>query len=323
MSKRLGHIYHDLASMIGAGIPLLRALESIASRKGQLPAVFARIAESVRQGDPIAERMADSPRIFKPFDIGVVRVGEETGLLSECLTHLGQWHDFAARQRATIISGCVYPFLVLHMGALIAPLPAIVVGGSGLLGYLRAVLSILSIIYVPVFAILLVLKAMPRRGTVRFLFDSFVLRIPVVGKAMFQLALSRFSRAFAIASGAGVPYVRCIQMAVENTANEAVARMFQPAIESAAAGNAMSEGFSKRIPPEFLALWEVGEETGDLDEATARLAKMTGDSAEMYLAELARWLPRIIYFIVMGIMAYQILKTAMGIYGNVLEDLPR
>lgn len=321
MAKQLAHIYHNLSTLLEAGVPVIRSLGNIASRPGKLPGIFRHIGESARNGDMISDTMEEYPRTFKPFDIGVVRVGEESGLLPECFDQLGKWHDFLTHMRRTIVSGCIYPFFILHLAAIVAPLPAFILGATDITGYLRSMLGILSLIYVPVAVVLLTLKLMPRHGRIRLIFDRFFLRIPILGKALLHLAMSRFTRAFSIACHAGIPYLRCMNMALENTANEAVIRMFQPGLKSAMAGQPISEGFSDSLPAEFIALWEIGEETGDLDEVAERLAKMTGETAQLYLTELAKWLPRIIYFIVMLIMAYLILKTAAGIFGSALPKM--
>jgi hypothetical protein len=60
-------------------------------------------------------------------------------------------------------------------------------------------------------------------------------------------------------------------------------------------------------------LWRTGELTGSLDVTLERLAAMTGDQAEFTFTELARWLPRVIYFLVVIYMAYMFFKFGMAI----------
>ena len=292
---------------------MLRTLETAGSGLGKMGGVLEKVLGSVREGKDLADTMAEHPQVFDRFDVAVVRVGETSGSLPESFKMLGEWYDFRRRMRGILISGSVYPLLLLHLGALIAPIPRWVLGYIGMWGYFRAVAGILALVYIPLTALFLFLKLRPKRGRVGLAFDEFVLRIPVLGEAVKQLGISRFTQAFHIMCRAGIPYLQGIEMAMENTPNAAVAQMFAQAAEQGRRGQGMFTGLSKRLPEYYRNLWEVGEESGELDEVTGRLARMTGESAEMRFTELAKWLPRIMYFFIMGIMAYQILKTASSV----------
>ena len=90
------------------------------------------------------------------------------------------------------------------------------------------------------------------------------------------------------------------------------------ASEKVKLGEEMSAGFSKLLPSEFIALWEVGEESGELDDSARRLADMHAFNAELRFTAIAQWVPRIIYGIVCMVMIYYILKGFSQIYGNLI-----
>ena len=313
MRRYLSQVYHNLSTLLDAGVPLLRTLETAASGLGKMGPVLEEVLSSVREGKDLAEAMEEHRKVFDRFDVAVVRVGETSGSLPESFKMLGEWYDFKKRMRGIIISGSIYPLLLLHLAALIAPIPRFVLGGIGIWGYFRAVAGILALVYVPLTALFLFLKFRPKRGWAGLAFDKFALGIPVLGEAVKQLGISRFTQAFHIMCRAGVPYLQGMEMAMENTPNAAVAQMFAQAAEQGRRGEGLSTGLSQRLPEYYRNLWEVGEESGELDEVTARLARMTAESAEMRFTELAKWLPRIMYFIIMGIVAYQILKMASSV----------
>ena len=73
---------------------------------------------------------------------------------------------------------------------------------------------------------------------------------------------------------------------------------------SAMEGNTASSGFPRNIPQEYLSLWEIGEETGELEKTVDKISEISGDKAELLLTELARWLPIIIYFMTFFICYY-------------------
>lgn len=316
MSRYLNQVYHNLATLLDAGVPLLRTLKTAGSGLGKASGVLVEMRSSVQEGKDLAEAMAEHPKMFDGFDIAVVRVGETAGALPESFKMLGEWYDFKKRMRGIIISGSVYPLLLLHLGALIAPVPRLVLGHIGMWEYFQAVAGILALVYVPLTALLLFLKFRPRRGRAALVFDKFTLGIPVLGEAVKQLGISRFTRAFHIMCRAGIPYLQGIEMAMENTPNAAVAQMFAQAAEQGRRGEGMFTGLSQRLPEYYRNLWEIGEESGELDEVTGRLARITGESAEMWFTELAKWLPRIMYFFIMMIMVYLIFTTASSVVGS-------
>ena len=84
------------------------------------------------------------------------------------------------------------------------------------------------------------------------------------------------------------------------------------------AGQPVSSGFGGYLPRDFVEMWKIGEETGSLDDALARLADFTSDRAQSTFTELARWVPRIIYLLIVVYVAYVIL----GMYGGTLLSGP-
>jgi type II secretory pathway component PulF len=70
------------------------------------------------------------------------------------------------------------------------------------------------------------------------------------------------------------------------------------------------------LPAEFIAVWQVGEETGDLDESAARLGKLYGENADRRFQAVAAWTPRLIYAVVSAVMIYFIFKGFSQIYGD-------
>ena len=75
--------------------------------------------------------------------------------------------------------------------------------------------------------------------------------------------------------------------------------MFEGGAQSAKAGNAAHEGFSKKINTEYLNLWQIGEETGELSKTVDKIAEISGDRADLYCTEFAKWFPRVIYFLLL------------------------
>ena len=292
-------VYHSLSVMLAAGLPLLRALQTVtAGLRGRLAAVFRTVAGDIERGDPPAEAMAKHPKAFGPLDVLMVEVGHTSGNLAEYFEDLSTWHRFRYRLRGIILSGLMLPLVLIHAAALIIPAPNLILGRMDAVQYLLSVIGTLAIFYIPAACILAVVYLTPKTGLLRSTLDAMVIWIPVLGGAVLHLGLSRYSRASHMLYKAGTSLVQCCEAAAGVVGNTKVRSWLDGGTQSARAGGPVSAGLSSRLPLEFIETWRTGEEAGAMEDVTARLAANSADIAEHRFTELARWLPRIVYFIV-------------------------
>ena len=200
------------------------------------------------------------------------------------------------------------PILLIHAMAFIVPVPGFVLGGWQIEPYLISVVKILSLFYIPAAIIFVILRMTPKTGPLRRLLDHLTLKIPLLGRAVYKLALSRYCWVFHMLIKAGVPITDCAEKATAATGNAVVTDLVKPAAASTKAGRPVSDGLSTELPLDFLDIWRVGEETGNLDDVTKRLADNNAEAAEFWLNEFARWLPRLVYCLVCLLMIYYVFK---------------
>jgi type IV pilus assembly protein PilC len=309
--------YHNLATMLDAGVPMQRSLNVVAvGLEDRLHRAFLELAEAVAKGNTLAETMTGSPAVFGPLDVMIVRAAEKSGSLPESLNLLSKWYEFSARIRKRMLSGLLLPIFLIHLTAIFAPLPGYLLGGWNIWGYLTEVAVILSLFYVPAAAVLIV-RMMPRTSPLYRMLDKLMLKIPVLSQAVFKLALSRYCWVFHMLTRAGLPITDCAEMAAAGTGNVVVAELFEPGTASAKAGNPVSAGFSTQLPVELISIWRIGEETGELDNVTKRLADSNGQAAEFLFGEVAQWFPRLVYGLVSLLIIYYIFRNLGIIYGSV------
>ncbi|MHC4722938.1 MAG: type II secretion system F family protein [Planctomycetota bacterium] len=284
--------------------------------KGKLKKGFKGIYESVNQGESIFEGMAKYPGVFAPLDVSIVKAADTSGNLPPLLMMLSQWYEFRTRMKRIMISGLMLPLFIIHIAAIFPPGIFLIAGQMTYRIFCISVFSVLSIFYIPAFVILFICKFTPKRGFLRRILDEFLRFIPLLGKALLYLALSRYCRSFNMLYAAGVPITKCAEIATESTGNLAVVRLVEGSITSTQRGKSISEGFSKRLPSEFLALWETGEVSGALDHVTKKMADFTSDKAEFMLTEIIRWIPRLVYFLVVVVIALLILSQLGKIFSS-------
>jgi type IV pilus assembly protein PilC len=307
MPKSLAMAYDNLSTMLDAGVPLLRSLNTIASGlEPRMKKAFLAVADGVSKGNPLAETMSQNRRVFSPLDIMLIDAGETSGNLAELVSLLAGWHEMSRRMLRKMLAGLLLPVLILTIAAFVIPLPNYILGNQTMGDFLLNVVGILLLFWIPAVIVVLVVRMTPKTGLLRRVLDHIVLRIPVLGTAMYKLALCRFLWVFHAMCKAGVPVADCIGMAVPAAGNAVVGDMFRPAAERVRAGEPLGGGLSSKLPIELVEMWKVGEETGTLDEVTKRLAQQNTEAAEFWLAEFARWFPRFVYFLFGLLMAYYV-----------------
>jgi type II secretory pathway component PulF len=318
LAKGLATAYYNLSTLLEAGVPLLRSLRTVeAGLRGPLQRAFGRLIEGVSNGNPLSDAVDTNPKLFARLDVMIIRAAEASGNLAESFGLLAKWHEFSQRIKRRILSGLALPFLLIHVTAIVAPLPAFVLGGCDVKSYILSALLIVSVFYIPAAIIIAIMRLTPETGIARRVLDHLSLWIPVLGRALYKLALSRYCRVFYMLCKAGVPITQCAEMATSGAGNAVVADLFRPAAASVESGNPFSEGLSSKLPPEFVEPWKIGEETGELDEIAKRLADTNAEAAEFWFNEFGRWFPRFVYVLVCGVMIYQIFKLLPAAMGGI------
>lgn len=320
MVKGLATVYDNLSTLLAAGVPLIRSLRTVsAGLRGRLQQVFLQVTGGVEKGIPLSDAMSLHPKVFAGLDMMIIHAAEESGNLAEALDMLGHWHEFSRRVKRRVLSGLLLPVLIIHLAAFLPPLPRLILSGWDVEAYFRSVLLTLAIPYILGTLIVGVMRLTPQTGVARRALEGFSLRIPALGRALYNLALSRYCRIFHMTSKAGMPITECADLAFNGTGNVVVADLFRACTASVKAGNPFSEGLSSKLPPEFIEPWRIGEETGQLDEISRRLAEKNGEAAEFWFNQFAFWFPRIVYVALLLIMAAIVIHRFVSLYSGILS----
>ena len=310
MAGQLALIYNNISVTLLAGLPILRSIPiSISGMKGTIPTAFANLAKGLSMGDGLAKTMAKYPRVFNQIDVLVVEAGEISGNLPECLKLLSNWHSFCDRLRHIVISKMMFPFVLIHLAVVLNHAPALFLAQINMTQFLFRVAATLTFFYSPAVVIFAAVSLTPKTGFFRRRVDCLALRIPILGQAVRQLALNRYCRVFQMLYHAGLPIVQCAKKASENTGNVFVTEMLAGGAASSISGNPVSEGFSHKLPDEFIESWQIGEETGELDNVVRRLAESSAEVSERIFSELGQWVPKLSYFFVCLYMVASIFKN--------------
>jgi type IV pilus assembly protein PilC len=312
--KHLSLYYHSLSVLLEAGVPILKALRTAADSAGiKYRSSLAGLEKTVAQGNGLSESMAQLPTLFAPTDIDLVGAAEMSGNLPEVLEKLSQWYDFQARSSRKLLSGLLFPAFICIATVLIAPLIPLFLGHITISEYLFSIIETLFLIAVPFFLIVAVVKYSPDQGPLRIALDFIVLKIPLLGRSVKYLCLSRYFMAFHLMIKSGVPIIQTVQLTSRLIGNYFIRQWFDGCLEAVRSGNPVSQGFSLNVPEEYRQLWLTGEETGKLDEICLKLFEKTAELSTMWLDLFVAWLPKVIYALVSLYLIYQILRGASAV----------
>jgi len=307
--RRLAMTYLQIADLLRAGVPLLRAIRLVGKQKTspKVAAVFAELADEIADGVELSQAMTNRPEFFPGAQVALVRAGERAGILESVLIRLSSMLLAQAELKSKIIASLVYPAVLLVFGTLIlavvfiAFVPRFRPLFARLDGDLPVITTIVFFIsdmlgqYFGVTLIAAVVVAVAvvmlrRRPAVRQKLSEWQLRVPVVGKLTKTLAAARFCRLLGTLLANGVPMIGAMQIAKEASGHPVMARAVEDAIESVRGGGTISEPLSKSdlFDPDVVEMISVAETANNLGEVLVTIADTTDKRVDRLLSTAIR-----------------------------------
>jgi len=334
--QRVGHIdlllfSRQMHTLLKAGVPIMRALAGLqdAAINPEMKHVIADVRESLESGRELSQSLARHPRVFSPFYLSMVRVGEATGLLEEIFLRLFDHLEFERYMREQVKSALRYPmFVVLAMAVAmvvvniwVIPAFAKVFAGFGAqLPLMTRVLLAFSGFMVEFWPFLLVgvvgaaaaFRAWVGTAAGRYAWDRFSLRIPIAGKILHKAALSRFARSFSLGIRSGVPVMQALSNSAHTIDNSYVSRRVEGMRENVERGESLLRASisSGIFTPVVLQMVAVGEESGAVDDMMNEIGDMYRQEVEYELKTLGQQIEPIL-IVLLGVM---VLILALGIF---------
>ncbi len=274
--RDLAIFYRQLATAVRAGIPVHRALMSVAENTGKprLRRVVQAVVNDLMQGKSLVSALRKHPHVFDELQIALIQAGEEGGLLDTMLDRIADYLERDYKLRLKIRAGTFYPKVLLVAGIFIPKIPILVVGG-GLVPYLRETVGWAGPILLAVLVIVAVFRIALQVEAIREAYDWLKLTIPGIGGLVRQLAMARFSRAMAALFSAGVPLQRAMNISALATDNYYLTKRLRTAVTAVEHGQSLSSAFRQTgvMPPLVLDMLSTGESTGNVDAMMDKVAE--------------------------------------------------
>jgi len=291
--KDLAVMSRQLATMIGAGLPLLKSLTILAdqSENPKLASTLDEVRGAVEEGSTFSDGLAKHPRVFPPIFVNLVRAGEVGGFLETSLESVAKNYEKEVELKATIKSALTYPVVVLIMALLAVvgmilfivpvfddlfkdlggelPLPTRILVGISQnmiwLGPLVVVGSIVGAIW---------WRANRQTPKFRSVWEPMLLKMPVFGDLFKKIAIARFTRNFGTMIGSGVPILQALSIIGSTSGNWQIEQAVQAVQDSVRQGRTIAAPLALQpiFPSMVTQMIAVGEDSGALETMLEKIS---------------------------------------------------
>jgi type II secretory pathway component PulF len=316
--------YHQLAQLTSAGIGLLQALEQLKRNPpgNSYREPIQRLLLELAQGRTFAGSLQQLGGWLPEFDISLIDAGERSGRLDACFRLLADYYNDRARITKQVISQLLYPVGLIHLAVLVFLIILPFAKSQFNIGRIPLFLMQAALVLAPLYlgTAFIIYVTHSRQGEKwRALVESLLRRIPVLGKAQHYLAIARLAAALEALISAGVNIIQAWDLAANASGSLAVRRAVAAMKPGVVAGGTPAEAIRSHsiFPDMFSNLYASGEVSGKLDETLRRLYSHYQEEGTHKLQMFAQWLPRLIYFLVAGMIAYKIIQFWTGYFNQI------
>ena len=345
-SKVLSSFTRQLATLIDAGLPLLRGLNVLQrqERNPVLKRVLRQLGESVEGGSTFSEAMAQHPKVFTRLYVNMVRAGEAAGALDTTLNRLADFSEKAQKIKNKVISAMVYPLVVMcAAGGILAFLMIKIVPtfaatfsdlleGKELPKLTRIVMGISNILkertlYVvgAIAVVVVMIKLIGKTTKGRYVFDSLKLHAPLFGQLIRKVGIARFSRTLGTLIASGVPILQALNIVRDTAGNAIIAKAVSQVHDSVKEGERIVAPLeaSGVFPPMVVSMIDVGEETGALPDMLMKVADIYDDEVDNAVSAMTSLLePIMIIFlaVVVGAIVIALFMPLVALISGMTGD---
>jgi type IV pilus assembly protein PilC len=345
-SKVLTTFTRQLATLVQAGLPLLRGLRVLQKQEknANLKGILGELGTAIEGGSTFSEALAQHPKVFNRLFVNMVKAGEIGGVLEVVLRRLSEFMEKAQKIKGKVIAAMFYPCAVLFVATVImgvlmvfvipkfkevfaggltnGPLPPFTLLVMGISDAIRKHI-ILTLLAFVVAIILFELAIHTKLG--RKLFDQFKLKVPVFGPVFTKVAISRFTRTLGTLVSSGVPILQALTIVKETSGNVVVAKAVSDVHESVKEGETITAPLeaSRVFPPMVISMVDVGEQTGALPEMLMKIADNYDEEVDNAVASMTSLLePIMIVFlaVIVGSIVIAMFLPLIALMGTMGDE---
>jgi type IV pilus assembly protein PilC len=321
--KELAIFTRQFSVMIDAGLPLVQCLEILAGQQENkfFQKVLAGTRSQVEGGATLSTAMRSSPKVFDALYVNMVEAGETGGILDTILQRLSTYIEKNVKLQRAVKSALVYPVGVLTVAGgvitlllwKVVPIFATLFAGLGVdLPLPTKIVIALSNFIGSIFGLLILIafggaifgiKVWYGTPQGRFVLDTIVLKLPVLGILMRKIAVARFTRTLGTLISSGVPILEGLDITAKTSGNAVVEKALQKVRRSLEEGKSLTEPLkdSEVFPGMVTQMIAVGEQTGAMDAMLQKIADFYEEEVDAAVKDLLTALEPIM-IVILGVV---------------------
>ena len=302
-TKDLTSFTRQLATLVNAGLPLMRCIEVMKKQK-MAPAMkdcLDGISEGIAGGATFSESLTAYPKIFDNLYINMVKAGEAGGVLEVVLSRLAEFAEKAEKIKNKVKGAMIYPIVVLTAAIgitaflLLTVIPKFkqvfddILGGQELPGITQFVMNLADfvknnglVVAAGVVGIVMVKKLVGKTAKGAYLFDKIKLKMPVIGPLVNRTAIAQFTRTLGTLLSSGVPILQSLVIVRDTTANRVVRRAVQTVHDAVKEGESMTDPLASALPDMLTRIANTYDD--EVDNAVAGLTAAIEPALIIFLA---------------------------------------
>ena len=321
----------QMYTLLKAGVPIMRALAGLqeSTQNPTFSAMLQDLRESLDSGRELSAAMRRHPKVFSPFYVSMVQVGEMTGMLDETFIRLYDHLEFERDMRERIKTAMRYPsFVILAMviaivivNLFVIPAFAKVFAGfhaelplmtKMLIGFSSFMVNYWMLMLAVIIATVLGFRAYINTPDGRYQWDRYKFKLPVAGRIILKSTLARFARSLALSFKSGMPVLQGMNVVSMVVDNEFMRDRIEKMREGVERGESIlrTAAAAGVFNPVVLQMIAIGEETGDLDGLMFEVADMYQREVEYEVKTLSSQIEPIL-IVFLGIL---VLILALGVF---------
>jgi type IV pilus assembly protein PilC len=333
--KDLAIYSRQLSVLIDAELPLIQSLGILEEQQknAYFKNVIKTVKEDVEAGSTLNQAKRKHPKAFDDLYSNLIASGEQSGSLDIMLRRLSEFIEKNVRLRAKVKQAMIYPVAIVIFAVVVAifllwkviPIFANIFRDLGAeLPWLTAVVVSLSdfiqkyILLVVAGIVGVVLAFRYYRSTIpgRWQTDKLFLKLPLFGKLLYKVAMTRVTRTLATLISGGVPMLEALKITSTTAGNVIIEKEINMARKLVSEGKTLNESFKQagKFPTMMLQMINVGEATGTLDEMLSKLAAFYDEEVDNAVASLLSVLEPIMMIFVGGIVGGLVVSMYLPIF---------
>ncbi len=343
-SKDLVIFTRQLSTMVSAGVPLLRALNTLGqqSESVRLREILSGVNKEVQGGTSLGDAFGKYPEVFSDIYVNMVRAGEAGGILEDILKRLALQQEKSDSIRKKVKGAMTYPmvlltitlgaflglmiFVVPTIGKIIkdlggpdAEMPAITQVMLNISGFLTNQWWLLIII---VIGGVMAFRRYRKTPNGKRVIGGLILKAPAVGVIVQKLAVARFARTFASLMGAGVSVLEALRVSGGAVGNVVYKEALDDAANQVKNGKQLSTvlGGSPLFPQIVSQMLAVGEETGQTDTILIKVAEFYEEEVDTMIGSISSIIEPVM-IVIMGSMVGLIAASVMGPISSLSQNI--